>query len=128
GHGQAGRDRRELSRGAGIEDLLRGAAPQVLAALVRRFGDFAASEDAVQDAFLEATTSWPARGIPSDPVAWLIHVASRRMVDRIRSESARRAREEAVALQEPAIPPGPPPTSDDPPVLMLLCCHPSLTP
>jgi RNA polymerase sigma factor (sigma-70 family) len=117
-----------LNRAAGIEDLLRDAAPQVLAALVRRFGDFAASEDAVQDAFLEATTNWPARGTPSDPVAWLIHVASRRMIDRIRSDSARRAREDAVALREPASASEAPPGHDDTLVLMLMCCHTSLTP
>jgi RNA polymerase sigma factor (sigma-70 family) len=118
-----------VRRSAGTEDLLRDAAPQVLAALVRRFGDFAASEDAVQDAFLEATTSWPARGAPSDPVAWLIHVASRRMVDRIRSESARRAREDAVAVHAPTEAAGSPaPEHDDTLVLMLMCCHPSLMP
>jgi RNA polymerase sigma factor (sigma-70 family) len=116
-----------VRRAAGIEDLLRDAAPQVLSAVVRRFGDFAASEDAVQEAFLEAATQWPARGTPENPVAWLIHVASRRMTDRIRSETSRRAREEAMAASAPPDPP-PAPDHDDTLVLMLMCCHPSLTP
>ena len=71
-----------MSRPPRIEDLLREAAPRVLGALVRRFGDFADSEDAVQEALLEAATQWPARGPPESPVGWLIHVASRRISNR----------------------------------------------
>ena len=78
------------------EDLLREAAPRVLAAVVRRFGDFSDSEDAVQEALIDAARQWPAQGMPENPVGWLVHVASRRMTDRIRSDSARREREEAV--------------------------------
>jgi len=77
-------------RTADTEDLLREAAPRVLAAVVRRFGDFSDSEDAVQEAMIAASTQWPARGTPESPVGWLIHVASRRMTDRVRSETARR--------------------------------------
>ena len=110
------------------ERLLRELAPQVLGTIARRFRDFAASEDAVQEAFLDATTQWPARGTPENPVAWLIHVASRRMTDRIRSEAARREREDAVAAQQPAAAPSPAPGHDDTLVLMLMCCHQSLTP
>ena len=73
-----------------VEDLLREAAPRVLAAVVRRFGDFGDSEDAVQEAMIDAARQWPAQGTPESPTGWLIHVASRRMTDRIRSDSARR--------------------------------------
>jgi RNA polymerase sigma factor (sigma-70 family) len=107
-------------------DLLREAAPRVLAAVVRRFGDFSDSEDAVQEAMIAAGTQWPAQGMPENPTGWLIHVASRRMTDRIRSEAARRGREDAAAADrgETASEPGP----DDTLVLMFMCCHPALTP
>jgi RNA polymerase sigma factor (sigma-70 family) len=117
-----------VSRPAGIEDLLREAAPQVLGAVARRFGDFAGAEDAVQEAMLAATQQWPAQGTPENPVGWLIHVASRRMTDLWRSESARREREEASAASEPPPPSDPPPDWDDTLALMFMCCHPALTP
>jgi RNA polymerase sigma factor (sigma-70 family) len=115
-----------VRRPADIEDLLREAAPRVLAAVVRRFGNFGESEDAVQEALLAASTQWPAQGTPENPAGWLIHVASRRMTDRIRSETARRGREDALAADraEPEVLPG----HDDTLVLMFMCCHPSLTP
>jgi RNA polymerase sigma factor (sigma-70 family) len=116
-----------VSRPPSIEDLLREAAPQVLGAVVRRFGDFADSEDAVQEALVAAATGWPAQGTPDNPVGWLIHVASRRMTDRLRSEEARRRREGLVATEErPA--PEPAGGHDDTLVLMFMCCHPALTP
>ncbi len=108
-----------------LEGALREAAPRALASVVRRFGDFADAEDAVQEALLDAARQWPAQGLPENPTGWLIHVASMRMTDRIRSDSARRGREEVVAA-EPA--PGPAGDADDTLVLMLLCCHPSLSP
>jgi RNA polymerase sigma factor (sigma-70 family) len=111
-----------------IEDLLREAAPQVLGAVVRRFGDFADSEDAVQEAMIAAAAQWPAEGTPDSPVGWLIHVASRRMTDRWRSEQARREREGLVAVQEPPPSGEPVPERDDTLVLMFLCCHRALTP
>jgi RNA polymerase sigma factor (sigma-70 family) len=117
-----------LTRPRDIEDLLREAAPQVLGGVVRRFGDFADSEDAVQEAMLEASTQWQARGIPESPVGWLIHVASRRMADRRRSEDARRRREDSAAAQEPPPAPVAVPEGDDTLVLMFMCCHPALTP
>jgi RNA polymerase sigma factor (sigma-70 family) len=116
-----------VNRPPGIEDLLRDAAPQVLAAVVRRFRDFADSEDAVQEAMLAATTQWPREGIPDNPVAWLIAVASRRMTDLYRSESARRGREDLVVAHEPHRG-EPAPDHDDSLVLMFMCCHPALTP
>jgi predicted RNA polymerase sigma factor len=63
-----------------VEDLLREVAPQVLAVLVRRFGDFDAAEDAVQEALLAAATRWPADGIPDNPRGWLIQTGSRKLV------------------------------------------------
>jgi RNA polymerase sigma factor (sigma-70 family) len=116
----------DVGRAAEIEDLLREAAPRILAAVVRRFGDFSDSEDAVQEAMIAASTQWPAQGTPENPVGWLIHVASRRMTDRIRSETARRGRE-ALAAAEPAEAEQRS-ANDDTLVLMLMCCHPALTP
>src|ERR1700722_15242029 len=83
-----------------LEHLLRELAPQVLGTVVRRFRDFAAAEDAVQEASLAAAMQWPREGLPDDPRAWLTQVAFRRMADHIRSESARRRRESEVALEE----------------------------
>jgi RNA polymerase sigma factor (sigma-70 family) len=108
-----------------IVDLLRTLAPEVLAAVVRRYGDFEACEDAVQEALLAASQQWPASGIPDHPKGWLITTASRRRIEQWRSETARQRREEAVALAEP---PDPSPIAvDDTLTLLLLCCHPSLS-
>ena len=74
------------------EDLLRELAPQVLGALVRRYGDFADCEDATQEALLAAATSWAAEGQPDNPVGWLIRVASRRLANNYRGDAARRRR------------------------------------
>ena len=106
------------------EDLLRTVAPQVLGAVVRRFGDFDTCEDAVQEALLAAARQWPVEGVPAQPKNWLITVASRRRIELLRSENARRRREEAVQHE-----PAPVPVSgvDDSLTLLLLCCHPALT-
>jgi predicted RNA polymerase sigma factor len=109
------------------EDLLRELAPQVLGALVRRYGDFADSEDAVQEALLAAATMWPAEGQPDNPLGWLIRVASRRLANQYRGDVARRRREELAASWSLS-PPEPAPGRDDTPILMFMCCHPSLTP
>ncbi|MEJ7741172.1 MAG: sigma factor [Nocardioidaceae bacterium] len=87
---------------ADLEDVWRRSAPHVLAALVRRYGNFDAAEDAVQEALLAASVQWPAEGIPDNPTAWLIRVASRRLIDRHRSDEARANREQAAAAQVPA--------------------------
>lgn len=113
-----------------LEDLLRPLAPQVLGALVRRYGHFATAEDAVQEALLAATQQWPAQGVPDNPRGWLITVASRRLTDLLRAEQSRRDRE-TRALVLPT-----PPSSatsavsavDDTLILLLMCCHPSLSP
>ena len=135
-----------MGRAAEVEDLLRLHAPQVLGALVRRYGHFDAAEDAVQEALLAAAGQWPSAGVPDNPRGWLIKVASRRLTDALRSEEARRAREERAAALTPrwghlpgpwgsggaftSPPPGADraPREDDTLTLLFLCCHPDLTP
>ena len=111
---------------ARVEDLLREYAPQVLGVLVRRFGDFSDAEDAVQEALLAAAVQWPAQGVPDNPKAWLVTVASRRLTDHIRSEVARRRREDEVAAFDADEPPEIS-DRDDTLALFLLCCHPALS-
>jgi hypothetical protein len=111
----------------GTEGLLRQLAPQVLGAVVRRYGDFAGAEDAVQEALLAAATTWPTDGTPENPLAWLVRVASRRMTDQYRRDDARRRREDLAASWSLARP-DPPPGHDDTLILIFMCCHPSLTP
>ncbi|MBY8850059.1 RNA polymerase subunit sigma-24, partial [Saccharothrix sp. MB29] len=105
------------------EALLRSLTPGVLGILVRRGADFAAAEDAVQDALVEAVRVWPADP-PRDPKGWLVTVAWRRFLDATRADAARRRREEVVEEPEP----GPVPAVDDTLQLYFLCAHPSLTP
>jgi len=113
------------------EQLLRELTPHVVGAITRRFGDFAAAEDATQEALIAAAAQWPRDGAPDNPRGWLIQVAARRMTDHIRSESARRRREEAsAASEEAAIPPVDQIMSsdhDDTLILLFMCCHPALT-
>jgi RNA polymerase sigma factor (sigma-70 family) len=109
-----------------VEDLLRELAPQVLGTLVRRYGQFDAAEDAVQEALLAAAMQWPERGVPDHPRPWLVTAASRRLIDGWRSESARRRREETEALLE-VRPPGGASEQDDTLTLLFLCCHPALS-
>ena len=120
-----------------IGHLLRELAPQVLGVVARRHGDFAAAEDAVQEALIAAATQWSAQGISRNPRGWLHHVALRRLTDQLRSEVSRRRREDTAGselLAEWAF--VPPPDSDvdvdverdDTLVLLFMCCHPALTP
>src|SRR5579863_1884163 len=104
------------------ESLLRDLAPQVLGAVIRRFRDFTAAEDAVQEALVAAALQWPGEGVPDNPRAWLIQVASRRMTDHIRSELARRHRESIVAaeMDQPVLPAGPEDQSGQDDTLILL--------
>jgi RNA polymerase sigma factor (sigma-70 family) len=119
-----------------VEDLLRSNAPQVLGALVRRYGHFDRAEDAVQEALLAAAVQWPKDGMPDSPRGWLIRVAGRRLTDQLRSEEARRKRETTAHLLVPHyrfMVPGPDeaelsPREDDTLGLLVLCCHPVLTP
>jgi RNA polymerase sigma factor (sigma-70 family) len=116
---------------ARAEHLLRDLAPQVLGAVIRRFRDFAAAEDAVQEALVAAAFQWPRDGTPEHPRAWLIQVASRRMTDHIRSELARRRRETALAAQLDQVVPAAyvenDSGEDDTLILLFMCCHPALT-
>ncbi|MFD7660903.1 sigma factor, partial [Actinosynnema sp. NPDC059797] len=119
-------------RAATIEHLLRTEAPQVLGALVRRFGQFDPAEDAVQEALLAASRTWPVNGVPENPRSWLIRIGYRKMVDLLRSDQARRRREREaglaeLAMREPARRADPPPDTDDSLTLLLLCCHPALS-
>jgi len=111
-----------------IGELLRELAPEVLGALVRRYGRFGACEDAVQEAMLAALTSWPASGVPDSPKGWLLTVASRRLIDEVRSEHARRRREQEDAAATPVEQPWEPAAEhDDSLTLLFLCCHPALS-
>ncbi|HEX3680190.1 MAG TPA: sigma-70 family RNA polymerase sigma factor, partial [Galbitalea sp.] len=113
-----------------LEDLGRSLAPQVLGAVVRRYGNFDLAEDATQEALLAAATQWPREGLPHDPKAWLITVAARRLTDLLRADQARRRREEMVsqwALAEIGADSEPSTDADDTLVLLFLCCHPSLS-
>ena len=110
---------------AELEDLLRRLAPQVLGAVVRRYGHFDTAEDAVQEALLTAALRWPHDGVPGSPRGWLVTVASRRLTDLLRAEQARRRRENTVAGWTP---PGQGAAADDTLILLFLCCHPSLSP
>lgn len=106
-----------------VEDVWRHEAPHVLAALLRRHGDLADCEDAVAEAVEAALAQWPSAGAPRDPRAWLVRVASRRLIDRVRADTARARREERLAeVQTPAVS-----EADDSLRLLLLCCHPSLS-
>ena len=113
------------------EHLLRELAPQVLGAVARRFRDFSAAEDAVQEAMIAAFTQWPEAGIPDHPRGWLIQVASRRLTDQVRSEIARRERETVVARETDTVVPAVEIESDMDPddtlILLFMCCHAALT-
>ena len=108
-----------------MEELLRSLTPRVLGALVRRYQGFDTCEDALQEALLAAYQQWPVDGVPDNPEGWLITTASRRWIERYRSDTARRRREETAAAltPEPAVVPG----QDDTLTLLALCCHSSLT-
>jgi len=122
---------------ASSEKLLRDLAPQVLGAVIRRYGDFTSAEDAVQEALLAAALQWPEEGVPDNPRGWLIQVASRRMTDHVRSEISRRRRESIAAGDVPLDQQFAPPSDnadvdgadhDDTLILLFMCCHPALTP
>jgi RNA polymerase sigma factor (sigma-70 family) len=123
--------------GTRVEDVVREVAPQVLGALVRRYGNFDACEDAVQEALLAAAVQWPADGMPDNPRGWLITVASRRLADQWRSDEARRRREVTATTMTPPdelLAPSPEDladasaSGDDTLTLLFLCCHPALSP
>lgn len=106
------------------EQLLRDLSPQALGILVRRGWDFAAAEDAVQEALVEAWRHWP-DDPPREPKSWLVKVAGRKLIDEQRSAQARARREERVQ-REPEQ--GPTEQADDTLLLLSRCCHPALSP
>jgi RNA polymerase sigma factor (sigma-70 family) len=108
-----------------VEDLLRELSPQVLGALARRYGDFDAAEDAVQEALLAAALRWPRDGIPQKPRGWLLQTAERRLIDELRSERSRRQRESLASRDAPASHVS---DRDDTLAVLFMCCHPALTP
>src|ERR1700754_1021755 len=108
-----------------MEDLLRRLAPQGLGVLVRRHGRFDACEASVQEALLAAAQQWPVEGVPDNPYGWLITVATRRLTDEFRAESARARREETVFAAD--VEPGDVSGRDDTLTLLFLCCHPALS-
>ncbi|MPZ61728.1 MAG: sigma-70 family RNA polymerase sigma factor [Propionibacteriales bacterium] len=117
-----------------LADVWRHEAPHVLAALLRRYGDLADCEDAVQEAAEAAAVQWPLRGVPADPRAWLVRVASRRLIDEYRSAEARGRREISEGVRRPgdadaapAVDESSSSDADDTLRLLLLCCHPSLS-
>ena len=119
---------------ADLEDVWRREVPHVLGALLRRYGDFDSCEDAAQEAVLAAAAQWPTEGMPDNPRGWLVRVASRRLIDHLRSEQARTRREEEVGTRQPTdafhAPAADADLSDvdgDTLELLLLCCHPALT-
>jgi RNA polymerase sigma factor (sigma-70 family) len=116
-------------------DPLRELAPQVLAALVRRYGysQFQLCEDAAQEALLAAAVQWPAEGQPGNPRGWLVTVATRKLLDQVRSEQSRRQREQRVAVATPqserlaAAPDEDTSSPDDSLILLFACCHPAIS-
>ena len=114
------------------EDVWRRETPHILAALMRRFGDFAACEDAVQEALFEASQQWPTKGVPDKPRGWLLRVASRRLIDAKRQDGSRLERErrvfsrdrpDQIVIAEAALE-----NRDSSLQVLALCCHPSLSP
>ncbi|MDP3890283.1 RNA polymerase sigma factor [Nocardioides sp.] len=114
-----------------LERILREEAPQVLGALVRRFGRFELSEEAVQEALVVAHRDWSRDGLPREPRSWLIRVAYRKLIDLLRSEEASHRRERDALVTDPRLDPtrapAPSPDHDDSLELLVLCCHPTLS-
>jgi RNA polymerase sigma factor (sigma-70 family) len=108
--------------------VVRRLGPEVLGTLVRRYGHFDLCEDAVQEALLAAARQWPVEGWPTSPKAWLLTVASRRLTDALRSDEARRRREEADVAMTPVPDVEAGRSGDDTLTLLFLCCHPALSP
>jgi RNA polymerase sigma factor (sigma-70 family) len=116
-----------------VEDLLKQLAPQVLGAVVRRYGNFDSAEDATQEALIAASTKWPIDGVPNNPKAWLITVASRRLTDTLRSRQARQQRRQRV--QQWTLDPIERQDTtaqgsgdvDDTLIVLVMCCYPALS-
>src|SRR5262252_5799709 len=117
-----------------IQQQLRDLTPQVLAILVRRYRDFPGCEDALQEALIAAAAQWPRDGIPDNPRGWLLTVATRRLTDQIRADTARRLREQLVVSLIPvdeqiafAADAAGVNERDETLDLYFMCCHPALS-
>src|SRR5512139_2408789 len=112
---------------AQIEKTFRKEHGRVLAALISRLGDFELAEDALQDALVEALERWEVDGVPRNPGAWLLAVARRRAIDRLRRASALERKAAFFDLpDEPDEPEMDSPIPDERLKLMFTCCHPAL--
>lgn len=115
---------------AELARIFRNESGKAVATLVRLFGDIDIAEEAVQEAFVVATTRWPTEGLPPNPGAWIITTARHRAIDRVRRESTRHERH-VHAVRISARDPEPAtggPVNDDQLRLIFTCCHPALAP
>ena len=95
----------------------------ICGSLVRMTGDFDLAEDLVQDAVVIALQRWPVEGVPDRPAAWLLQTARRRAIDRLRRDTAYRAKLQLLTEGwAPAVHPDP----DDRLRLLFTCCHPAI--
>src|SRR5262244_3333677 len=110
-----------------IDEIFRTEYGRILATLIRVLGDFDVAEDALQEAFAAALEQWPAAGLPTNPVAWLIGTARHKAIDRLRRRTRLARKEAEIArhielstAQEEA------PVPEDRLRLIFTCCHPAL--
>ena len=117
-----------MTTAARIEATFREEHGRVLAALIGQLGDFPLAEDALQDALVNALERWEIDGVPRNPGAWLVTVAKRRAIDRLRRDIT--LERKAVILDSPDITQDEPEMDDEIPderlKLMFTCCHPAL--
>jgi RNA polymerase sigma factor (sigma-70 family) len=117
----------EMSNRGEVDRLVRDLAPKALGIVLRSHPNFADAEDAVQEAVIVAAQKWAATGVPERPVGWLVRVASRRLIGRYRSDTARQRREDLISAWS-ANPPEPASGNDDTLTVLFMCCHPALPP
>jgi RNA polymerase sigma-70 factor (ECF subfamily) len=120
-----------VTAAAALERSFREESARARATLIRLLGDFDLAEEVLQDAFATAVEAWPAGGVPRNPRAWLVAVAQRRAIDRLRRakrfEAKRQQLEHALPLTTDDLP-DPDPMDDDRLRLVFTCCHPALAP
>jgi RNA polymerase sigma-70 factor (ECF subfamily) len=114
-----------------LERSFREESARALATLIRLLGDFELAEEALQDAFATAASTWPDAGVPASPRAWLVTVARRRAIDQLRRAKRFEARARSLEPSLPvssADPAEPDAVEDDRLRLVFTCCHPALAP